>query len=95
VIYMAGRTLTPKEIAAEFGTSPKRLRKFLRSETAVEDRPGKGGRWAIPASTVKSMRKRFDAWSAEEARKRAEALAAKEDETETDEVEDETDEDGE
>lgn len=61
------RTLTPKEIALEFGVSAKTLRKFLRKdEKAIAanggETPGKGGRWAIPATQVKSLQKRFDAW---------------------------------
>jgi hypothetical protein len=85
------KTLTPKEVAAEFGTSPKRLRKFLRAEARENETetPGKGGRWAIPAGTVKSMRKRFDSWAAEEARRRAEQAAEK---AEANETEDDSDE---
>lgn len=58
------KTLTPKEIAAEFGTSPKKARKFLRSDASgiADIAPGKGGRWAIPANRVKTLQKRFDAW---------------------------------
>lgn len=80
-ILMAGKTVTPKEIAHEWGISPKTLRKFLRQDKGENGlaslAPGKGGRWALPAGRVKTARKRFDLWKAEEARKRAEALATR------------------
>lgn len=80
---MATKTLTPKEIALEFSTTGKTLRKFLRStDSGISDlAPGKGGRWAIPATRVKTLQKRFDAWKvaqAEEAAKRRDALASAE-----------------
>jgi hypothetical protein len=58
--------MTPKQIANEFGAPAKRVRKFLRSETPIDERPGKGGRWELDltARTLGSMRKRFDAWNA-------------------------------
>jgi hypothetical protein len=64
---MAQQMRTPKDIALEFETTAKTLRKFLRKdEKAISanggETPGKGGRWAIPASQVKSLQKRFDAW---------------------------------
>lgn len=60
------QTLTPKEVALRFGTSPKKLRKFLRSDAKAKgaESPGKGSRWAIQASTLKTLQKRFDAWNA-------------------------------
>jgi hypothetical protein len=84
-------TMTPKEVAAKFDTSPKRLRKFLRSETAIDDRPGKGGRWALDlnAKSLAAMKKRFDAWATEQAKRNADRLAAL---AKGDEVEDEVEE---
>ena len=74
------KTMTPKEIAVEFGTDGRTLRKFLRSITPVEDRPGKGSRWSIPASKsqLTKLQKNFDAW--------VEARAAKVEDQVTDEV---------
>lgn len=81
-ITQMAKTLTPKEIALELGTSGKTLRKFLRQDEKLGSlAPGKGGRWAIPATSVKSMQKRFDAWKqaqAEEAAKRREEAASAE-----------------
>lgn len=63
---MAAKTLTPKEIAQKFATDPKTLRKFLRKDAKNNgtENPGKGARWAIPATSLKSLQKRFDAWNA-------------------------------
>lgn len=62
-------TITTTELAAEFNTTPRELRKFLRADGKGV---GKGARYALPATKrdIKSMRTRFDAWSAakEEAR---------------------------
>lgn len=64
---MTARTLTPKEIALDFGTNARTLRKFLRDAKSpfrpdwVEN-PGKGSRYAIEARRLKSLRKGFDAW---------------------------------
>ena len=76
-------TSTPKEVAQEFGTDAKTLRKFLRSITPVEDRPGKGSRWEIPATkkALTKLQTRFNEWetarqvAAAEARAQAEADA--------------------
>ncbi len=87
---MAARTLTPKEVALEFGTDARTLRKFLRSDAKAKgtETPGKGSRWAIPATRMKSMRKGFDAWNAANEAKKAEA-------TETPEVTETVNEDAE
>lgn len=68
------KMLTPKEIALEWDCTAKTLRKFLRKdEKAISlnggDTPGKGGRWGIPANSLKTMQKRFDAWNAAKAPK--------------------------
>jgi hypothetical protein len=70
-------TSTPKEVAQEFGTDAKTLRKFLRSITPIEDRPGKGGRWSLPATKkqLTTLRKRFDEWETARALAAAEAKA--------------------
>jgi hypothetical protein len=62
---------TTAQIATALDTTPRTLRKFLRSEGAGV---GKGSRYALPSSKreVEAMNKRFIAWS--------EARAAKVDE---------------
>lgn len=55
------RTMTPKEVALELGTDARTLRKFLRTIETV-DSPGKGGRYAIEARKVNSLKKGFNAW---------------------------------
>jgi hypothetical protein len=79
------KTMTPAEIAVEFETTGREVRKFLRSRVAKESQPGKGGRWEIPANAndLKKLRKAFDEWSAAKAEKADETPA------EVDEVEDE------
>lgn len=73
---MTTKTVTPKEIALEWGTTGKTLRKFLRQDEKVKSlAPGKGGRWAIPATSLKSLKTRFTSWKvaqALEAQKRRE-----------------------
>lgn len=51
-------------LATEFGTDPRTLRKFLRSDASGIESVGKGARYALPSAKreVAAMRKRFDAW---------------------------------
>lgn len=79
-------TRTVKEVAVEFETDGRTLRKFLRSPAGLNSRVGKGNRWSIEAKDVRKLRKSFDAWVAAKAEKAAET------EPETDEVEDEVEE---
>lgn len=76
--------LSAKEVAQKLDTTPRTLRKFLRSDEKVES-PGKGGRYALAATQVNALKKRFDAWSAQRAEN-----AAKVQEADIDEVEGDT-----
>lgn len=69
-------TLTPKELAKQLDTDPKRARKFLRSKDSglAAEAPGKGGRWAIDARKVKGLKSKFVKWDAAD---RAAAEAAR------------------
>jgi hypothetical protein len=58
--------LNAKEVALKLDTTPRTLRKFLRSDEAVES-PGKGGRYAIEARKVNALKRRFDDWAAQRA----------------------------
>ena len=90
-------TMTTTEVAAEFGTTPRTLRKFLRADARANDAadtlPGKGSRYALEKKNLRGMRTRFNAWQAAEAEARAaRAAKAAEDakataEADTDEVE--------
>lgn len=80
-------TKTPKEIAVEFGSDARTVRKFLRSEGT---RVGKGNRHAVEAKGMKSLRKRFDAWVAAKAEKAPDELETPEVETNEEEVSEET-----
>lgn len=54
------------DLAANFETSTRTLRKFLRSDASGIESVGKGARYSLPSSKreVASLRKRFDAWDA-------------------------------
>lgn len=65
---MTTQTLTPKELAAEIGTTPKALRRFIRTlaDTATKDekdpivpRVGQGHRYAITPADARRIK---DAW---------------------------------
>ena len=63
-------TLNTTEVATEFGTDARTLRKFLRSPQGTDSTVGKGARWSIEKRLLRSLRKRFENWSAaQEARK--------------------------
>lgn len=68
-------TLTTAELAAEFETTPRTLRKFLRADARAAEKgdtlPGKGARYAIERKAVKGLRTRFIKWQAAEAEARA------------------------
>lgn len=58
--------ITTTELATELGTDSRTVRKFLRADARSrgEAIPGKGARWSIERREVRSLKKRFDAWSA-------------------------------
>jgi hypothetical protein len=58
---------TTTTLAAEFETTPRTLRKFLRSPESGIESVGKGSRYSLPTAKreVASLRKRFESWNAE------------------------------
>lgn len=56
---------TTTALAQEFETTPRELRKFLRSPESGIAPVGKGSRYTLPGNKreVASLRKRFDAWT--------------------------------
>lgn len=58
----ATATVTPAQLAVEFGTDPKTMRRFLRNVTQAK--AGKGGRWAIDAALVPELKERWEARNA-------------------------------
>lgn len=64
----AATTMSAKEVAQEFGTDARTLRKFLREVTPKEDQPGQGGRWTFTKGEATKLRKKFDRWSDEGAK---------------------------
>ena len=67
-------SMTTTDLATEFETTPRTLRKFLRSDESGIESVGKGSRYALPSSKreVSALRKRFAAW--DEARKAPETI---------------------
>lgn len=61
---MAATIYTTADIAAKFETTPRTLRKFLRSPEGMDAKVGKGQRWGIEAKKVAGLQKRFNAWLA-------------------------------
>lgn len=56
--------MTTTELATNFDTTPRELRKFLRSPDSGIESVGKGSRYSLPSSKreTAALRKRFDAW---------------------------------
>lgn len=66
IIMAAAKTpMTTAQVADEFGTTPRELRKFLRSNYGP-GKVGKGARYSLPGTKREliTLRKGFDAWSA-------------------------------
>jgi hypothetical protein len=57
-------TTTTAQLATELDTTPRELRKFLRSDASGIDSVGKGSRYALPGGKreIASLKKRFVAW---------------------------------
>lgn len=55
--------LTTKEIADDFGTDSKTLRKFLRSHLPKDALPGQGGRYAFEKKDLSSLKKAWIKWA--------------------------------
>lgn len=68
-------TATTTEIAAELDTTPRELRKFLRSEGSGIESVGKGARYSLPsnARSIAALKKRFIAWQESNASATADA----------------------
>lgn len=62
---MAATILTVTDLAAKLDTDPRTARKFLRTITPLDAQPGKGSRWGIPATQVRSMQSKFKKFQAE------------------------------
>ncbi len=49
-------------IAEKFETDSRTLRKFLRSESGMNSKVGKGKRWAIEGKEIAPLKIKFLAW---------------------------------
>ena len=89
--------MTTTELAAALDTTPRTLRKFLRSTESGIESVGKGARYALPSTKrdIKALTKRFTAWGeAIEAKKVEKDAAAPEvDDAPADELIDDADTD--
>lgn len=56
--------MTTTELADAFDTTPRTLRKFLRSDASGIEAVGKGSRYSLPSSKreLNTLSKRFTAW---------------------------------
>ena len=82
--------MTTNELATALETTPRTLRKFLRSNDSGIESVGKGSRYALPSSKreVNALSKRFNAWSDALAAKKATATADESIETADDATDD-------
>lgn len=57
-------TMTTAALAEEIGTTPRELRKFLRSDSSGVEKVGKGGRYSLPATKrdIARFTKLYLAW---------------------------------
>lgn len=66
---------TTTQVAEKLETTPRTLRKFLRSDARAngnaDSLPGKGSRYAIEGKDIAPLKKRFAAWQAAQAEKAA------------------------
>jgi hypothetical protein len=74
----APATITPKDLAEKLSTDRKTVRRFLRKQRP-DEKPGQGGRWAIPVADVAKLKKEFAAFQAAEADRKAKAAKEIED----------------
>lgn len=57
---------TTAQVAEKLNTTPRTLRKFLRSDAKANGNatPGKGSRYAIEGKELKGLQSRFSKWTA-------------------------------
>lgn len=57
--------MTTAELATALETTPRELRKFLRSDDSGIESVGKGARYALPSTKrdITALSKRFTAWT--------------------------------
>lgn len=61
---MISMTLNTTQVAEKLETTPRELRKFLRSITEKDSQPGKGSRWSLEGREIPKLRKQFADWKA-------------------------------
>ena len=76
---MAAQIMTTAQVADALETTPRTLRKFLRSDASGVEGVGKGSRYAIEAKQIRSLRSRFAKWTAAQAKDDAPEVDATDD----------------
>lgn len=78
--------MTTTELALALDTTPRTLRKFLRSDDSGIESVGKGSRYALPSTKreVNTLSKRFTSWSDAIAAKKAQDAPAEVEDATTD-----------
>jgi hypothetical protein len=84
MITMAATIFTTAQVAEKFETTPRQLRKFLRSEQGMNATVGKGKRWGIEGKQLAPLKKRFIAWNAALEAKKTDEVADAPEAPETD-----------
>lgn len=81
----AKSAMTTAQVAEEFETTPRQLRKFLRSDQGP-GRVGKGARYSLPGTKreLTALRKAFNAWSAAAEQAKADKTTETVDEVDSD-----------
>lgn len=57
------QTMTTAQVADEVGTDPKRLRRFLRSNSSPVAPAGQGHRYSIERKDLKAIKAKFQEWA--------------------------------
>jgi DeoR/GlpR family transcriptional regulator of sugar metabolism len=65
---MAVKTLSVAEIAEKLDVAPRTVRKFLRSITPEDRRPGKGATWVLREKDFAKLQTKFTEWQERKAR---------------------------
>lgn len=76
---------TTSTLAVALETTPRTLRKFLRSDTSGVESVGKGSRYSLPTSKreVNALSKRFAAWAEAQVKVEAPEVEVEADDSDT------------
>lgn len=75
------------QVAEKFDTTPRTLRKFLRSPDGTNSTVGKGSRWDLEGKELAPLKRRFTKWTIAQDEARTARLLAAQDAPEVDDDE--------